>query len=700
MQSAVNVAESKKIQYLITPFRQMKGTPAFAILPGSYRIEGAQPKGEYKIPITNGRSIYYLLVSADGYGVDAKGWVEVVNGFATIKLNLNLANEKYVLLVFPRLTESKLPDYWEGFDTSRDELLSSLRSTKFGEGFRGILNPLGTPESWTIPQGGFVPDTEMFRLEFQSFLESKYNKNIENLVRSWRLKAFEIDTFKQAARMVALFSKTRGVDRLFDPQSEAMIPVEMRDSNYWTDVQTVINNAALRRNSRLAESIRRTINVPVIFEWLGWSPVYDSLKPAGNGLAMKANGGGPDGTQILAQGTSSFLAWENRGWFLMSSFRGFENPENAMNLLSDSVGLGAKGWYFNLDEIIDYSFIERFQSQIRAMPTIANEFPKALYYPENARFPADTMRLPAGFWWIPTPAAGNRIEYGYGYEGYKHNSTFASFIAIWRTNQPARVRLLCREPARLIFKSHDGNPIETKINKDSVELTLGTVPIMITGSDEIPVPADALDQLVQDYKLLSDFARKRGVNIDDPRYFFEDSYRKVKENPGGAFANMVENYRKMQIGVGAFWWKEAELADKSNFGDLLLSPACSEGRALLLSSPITPPANLGYFAEYVFRTNNPQECDFWIAGNFPKEVKPYVEILVGNLKLPLPERAVAGYGDSFNWYKIGRFTPAKGTTTITIRLAANAPVLRMSLDVILLTPFPFRPSGISMPVGY
>lgn len=697
---AVQAAEAKGLTYLLAPRKSAPESPAFLVQPGSFRIEGAQPKGQYKIPIKNGRSAYYLLVSSEGYGIDAKGWADVVDGFATIKLNLNVASEKYVLLVFPRVVISSLPDYWEGFDQARDEVLTALKNAGFGNGLRGIVNPFGTPEMWTSPQGGFVPDSEMFRLEFQAFLESKYHKDIDALARGWKLKAFEIETFKQASRMVAMFSKTRGVDRLLDPQSEALVPVDMRESNYWTDVQTVINNAAVRRTSRFAEAIRRTVDVPVIYDWLGWSPIYDGNKPSGDGLGMRSIGSGTDATQSLAVTTSTALAWQNRGWLLMTSATNYGDKQSLQNVISDSIALGAKGWFLPLGDANDFLGFKEISDQIHQDASISSISPRPLFYPENARFPANTMRLPAGYWWLPTPAAGNRIEYGSGYEAYRHEAPYGTFFAIWRTNQPAKIRLLCREPSKLIFRTHDGLPIETKVLKDSVELTLGTIPIVMTGNNEIPVPADAMEQLVQDYKLLSDYARKRGINIDDPRFFFEDAYRKAKENPGLAFADMMENYRKMQIGTGAFWWKEAELPEKSNFGDLLLSPALSEEKALLLSTSIAPPTNTGYFAEYQFRTDNAQECDLWIAGNFPAQIVPFVEIQAGSQRFTLPERAFAGYGDSFNWYKVGRFLPNKGTTTITIRVAPNAPIYRLSLDVILLTPFAFRPSGISMPIGY
>ncbi|MCH8273210.1 MAG: hypothetical protein IH851_00265 [Armatimonadetes bacterium] len=705
---AIEAAESAGLRYLVTPNEPAPRAPAFLIRPQSYRIQNAEKDGEYRIPLPGGRSVYYLLLTNQNFSIADKGWTDVIDGVATVRLNVRYASRGYLLLVYPRLIRSEMTDYWERFDARRDELLGRLRDAPFGPGLRGIVNPLGRVEQWTPARGGLVPDSELFRLEFRAYLETKY-RNVDRLTTAWRMRVALIDSFEAAARLVALFSHSRGLDRLWDPQNDIFIPVDRSRSAYWSDVQTVIENAASRRTRRLAASIRRVLNVPVVYEWKGWSPVYGSAEPSGDGLGMTAVGTGLQPTEkYAAYAASTMLSWGHKGWLLATDLAASEDggpyPEERYlrSAILDTVELGAKGWFVRWTGGPETEWLPRIAAEMERDASLAVRSLRALFYPENARHPANTMRLPGGTWWLPTPAAGNRLDLGDRYEAYRHVAPFATFTAIWRPEGEVRVRLLMKEPEKATVVSFDGNPVEVKVRKDSLELLLGPLPTLIMGTDEIPVPSDALDSVKADYRALVKEAQRKGVDIGDSQFMFnyEADAKRFKANPGASFTTMVEELRKIQRDVGAFIWVEGESvkSEATNFGYLEQTPGCSGEESLVLDTTLRPDTN-GYYATYRFIVRQDvQDAELWIAARVPEEVRSSVTIEVrGGATLQLPDYPEAGYGPGYAWYRVGNLLLRPGMHEITVRVWPGAPYYQVAIDALLLIPVPFKPSGPRLP---
>ncbi|HWP31240.1 MAG TPA: hypothetical protein VNK96_05910 [Fimbriimonadales bacterium] len=699
----IESCEAKSFRYLWLDNRKAPRAPAFLIRPESYRITGAGPQGDYRIPVPNGRSVFYIVVSNQGDVAETHGWADVVDGYARIRYQLKVGGGEYTVLLYPRVEQSSLTDYWEKFDQRRDAFLAKLNQTKFGAGLRGFVNPLGQVEIWNAAEG-YVPDSEIFRLQFEAYLKERYQNDIYRLIRAWKLDTAEIETFKQAARFVALFSSVRGVDKFLDPQTGSLFSCDPKTSGYWNDIKTVIDNAARNRMKRFAEAIRRIHNVPIIIEWNGWAAVYDTRDLAGDGLGMRAIGIALSPIEHYAGGAcSTTLAWNHRSWLVATDLRVLENgkpypdEQSLRSVILDTAELGAKGWYVKWTGGYEADWLKNILQEISRDETFLTRLPRALFYPENARHPATTMRLPGNVWWLPTPESGNRLELGENYEGYRHVAPFATYTVIWRTDTAAKVRLVMREPSKAKFSTPDGLPIESKIVKGLPELVIGTYPVVITGTEEVPVPQDAIDGALAEFQDLTNEAKRLGVDISDLKFFFTDAHRRIQENPPAAFEQMVANLRAIALRVRPLSWIEGESAEENNFGYVMTSAACSNGKALALDSAI-PPTTEGFYATYRFNVPTERDVEIWLAARIPEDLRQFVSFEFGSENVfGIPDTAQSLYGTDFGWYRLGKITVRPGNHKIRIRLSPNAPSWKIAIDAIFLTPFSFKPSGPRMP---
>jgi hypothetical protein len=697
----VTQAESLGMRYLLAVQDPAPRAPGFIVQPSAYRIDKVPRQAEYSIPIPNGRSVFFVLLSNPDFSIANKGWAEVSNGTARISVHETISGQGFLLLLYPRVESSDITDYWERFDKQRDLVLGRLRAANLGKGLRGIVNPLGRPAMWTSYEGGFVPDSVAFRMEFETYLRTKYKDTVA-VERAWRMTAPDLKSFEVAARLVPLFNRNRGVDALLDPTNGTLISVDRSGCSYWRDLQTIIENDASRRTSRLSLAIRQIADVPVVYEWSGWSPVYDSREPSGVGIGMSAIGIGLDPIESnAAQAASTAISWGGMRWLLATEMRTSDGkPYTAeaplRNAIADTMELGAKGWFIRWSGGSEAPWLRAMEGEIAADFSLAGRAPRAVFYPENARNPAMTMRLPGGVWWLPTPAAGDRLEVGPEYEAYRHSAGFGSFVAIWRLGSPAKVRLRFSLPERVLLTRHDGSPVDAKIVRDGIELTMDNLPILIRGTDEIPIPQDSIDLARADYLSMVSLAKKQAVDIGNFRFAFDDGVRSLDRNPGASFVKMTQALRDIEAKVAPFTWIEGESPSENAIGELLNSAACSGGKTLRIRTPLRPGPE-GYSVTYRFKRNDDTECELWIAARIPDAARAFITCEVGGLTVQLPRDPESGFGDGYAWYRLGKVTMRKGVQSVTLRISPNSPIYDISIDALLITPLEFRPLGPRMP---
>lgn len=692
------------LKFFIGPNEDAPTAPAIMVRPQTYRVSGLTPKQSVTFSLPHARSAYYTLISEKDFGIVAKGWIDITNNTFELKLDQPQSSPPLLLLVYPRVSSSPIPDYWEQFDARRDRLLKRIRDTDMGSLLRGYVSPMGKVERYVDYTGGILPDSSLFRLEFEAHLRKKY-RDVNTLMREWKTLTPDIRSFQMAARLIPLFSRTRGLERLLDPETDRLIPVNKETCAFWQDVQSVIESASARRATRLATAIRQITDVPVIYEWHGWAPLYDSRDPSGQGIGMIMKGTGLEAVDRgPASVAASVLAWQSRTWVMAtdlsySSSSSYPEMRLLATALLDTLELGARGWFVQWTQGTETDSLVTFRNQVQSDPSLGVRTPSALFYPENARWPANTMRLPGGIWWLPTPAAGNRFDLGSRYEGYRHAAAFADFSVIWSTGGSVKTRLLYSDPGKVSIFSVDGQPVPMRVAKDAIEIMVDTSPIIIRGTDEAPVPADAVQETIEVFRNLTEQAKRMGIDTAQVRFIFDDATRQVSRNPSKGFVAMRQALKQLTLLISPYIYIEAENPLSTNWGEAIEATSCSSGRALSLQTSIQPHAE-GYYATYAFRPRVFEPIhEVWIAAKIPENIRDKVSATLGaGNTMYLSESGRGAYGDGFAWYRLGRVNLAPGEAKLSIRIANGATNYEIILDAILIAPPGVLPDGPEPPL--
>ena len=697
LKAIIRQAEANGMRYLLSLEEKAPAAPAFLVDPAGHRIEKVSAKADITVPLPGARSVFYLILNSNDYSVAAKGWSEVTGGSARLTLSLPASESGYVALLYPRLLESAVPDYWELLDLRRDTMLAKLSQAGLGPGLRGVLNPFGNANSWTLPEGNVIPDSAMFRLEFQAYLQEKY-KTVPQLELAWKLTRRDLDSFATASRLVPLFGESRGVEAFFDPESTELVYASRYQNAYWSDIRTVIATAALRRTGRIAKAVRQVADVPVIYEWKDWSAVQYRETPSGDGIGMIARGIAMDPLEKFAAPTAATaLVWNARRWLIATDITGpFEEEKQLRDVITQTLGLGSKAWFIRYRNGSEGKWISALNAEAESSPATATETPRAFFYPLNARYPANTMLLPGNVWWLPVPVAGERLDLGPNYEGYRLKASFGEFTALWRTDAPTKVKLRFTEPSVVSIRRYDGSPADMKLVKEGIELIVDTMPMIITGTTELPAPIDAIDLLRADFRALTREAQAKRINTGSTQFAFDDAFRGMERSPGAAFGKMIEVYNELTLKVAPFTWIEGEASNETNFGEVVQDAAASNKRALSLNTTMKPPAE-GYIARYKFSSLPEVEvAEIWISAAVPENIRSHVKFNVGDVTLSALADPQYSGGD-FAWYNLGKVTLRNGQYVLTVTVPEGAPEYKMKIDSVLITPIPFKPNGPKIP---
>jgi len=700
---AVAAAERNGCRYVVSISSPMGTVAGWGCAAERLRVVHVSHRTRVIAAMPEASRVFYV-VAGPGGTVTAKGWASIVEGRAFVETDLDVAGVAYTIYFYPLRPRTELPDYWEGLDAQRDRLLVQSKNANFGPGLRGVLNPFGRVEAYTPQEAGVVPDSVSFRIEFEQYLRTKYS-TMDALARAWQINVLSLRDFDEAARLIPLFSRYTGVDGFLDPASDSVLSARREGSKFWDDLQTVVESAAVRRAKRLASALKSVVNVPVLFEWAGWSSLHERRDIPGEGIAIPSVGAGADAISgRTGYAASSALAWGSRGWFIAPDVRfadsdaPFPTEAQLRSAISNLVDLGVKAWYIHATSQEEISWIRQLNSEAQMDRTLADRSARAIFYPINARFPADTMRLPGGAWWLPTPAAGDRIDLGARYEAYRLAAPYDSHIALWSVGGPRRTRLLVPNPQSVTILSVSGAALDSKVEKDGISLTLPSEPVLIFGAETTPVPQDALAELTDAEKALTAEAIRRGADITEERFLFADGLRKAKNSPGAALSQMQEAIRRIAAKVSPYVWREGERPTETDYGFRISSGGCSQGAALRLVSGLPLPAS-GMRATYRIESRGSQdEHAIWVAAKVPKETRPFVRVeFKGGASYPLGTLPIAEYGDGYGWYQVGKVVLPRGSYDLSVVVAPDAPTADVSVDVVLLTPQPFRPSGPRMP---
>jgi hypothetical protein len=694
-----------KMRFLIRVDSLAPMAKGFAVEPQGYRITGLTKAQTVSVEIPGATSALVVLANkADGQIVTSER-VPIVKGMLLYDAKPG-AEVDHVLLIYPEMTSLEQPDFWEDLDSERDTLLGSLKRHAPGVGLRGIVNPMGRSLALPGRQPTFVPTSPYFRMEFRNYLEEKY-KSVETLMKTWSISSSElavlddqkkmIATFDQFARLIPLWTQSRGVGAMLDPTTNKLYTCDNKRSKAWEDISSVINEAGDRRFSRLVPDVRGVADVPVIQDWLGWAAPYEARRPSVDGIGMRASG---TTQSVLAdsgsRATSSILRWTTRGWLVTTDLEigsASDGPAQLPSVMDLLDSLGAKGIFVHADTPALVKAVAAEASKRSTDTSQSTSSPLPVFFPENAYNPAVPQRLPGGHWWLPCPADGDRLDLGsmfYAYRLKLDNGT----VALW-ARKPGRYRIRMTNPKTAKFQTLDGSSPEPKFAKGGVEISLTEVPLLITGTDELPVPEAAFVETVARITTMIAVSQRSHQEIGEEQMSSHDLISAFDRNPGGSFDQLRKVYWRLVSRVAPYCWIEGERAADTNFSEVLTIPGCSGGEVLALRTLI-PPTTAGFYAEYQVPVKTRADQDLWIAAKVPLERRGDISVAAGGQVMHLTGDPVSLYGSGFGWYKLGttRFAGNLSKVRIQVDSPGNAEI---AIDAILVTPDPFQPGGVVPP---
>ncbi len=690
---AIKALEGNSMRYLLEISSLAPMAKGYAVEPQAYSISGITTPRKIEATIPGATSALTILITKRDNNVEKVTRQALENG--RLSLDVRPLNDlDHILLIYPEMRSTQQPDLWESLDEHRDTLVTSLKTNPPGPGLRGIVNPLGRTFALAKPENRFVPTNAYFRFELRTYLEKKY-RNVEVAQRAWSMSSNQLKTFDDLARLCPLWSGSKGVSELWDPSTDQLIPCDSKRSTIWTDIRDVIEAAGARRYQRLTTAIRQAVDVPVVQEWSGWASAYEGESVAVDGIGARISGSSPtQQIESASRAASTVYRWKKPGWLLATEI---ENPEPAQfpALVDDLASLGMRGWYVKNASKELLATLSALASQKAADTSLPAFSSSAVFFPENAWNPANAQRLPGGSWWLPSPASGNRVDLGTAFSGYRLVDGANSVFAIWSNNGPVRVKLRSAKAKQLTFVSVDGAEVKPRIVKGGVEVSIGTVPLLISGTEDIPVPEPSVQETIARFAALRKFAEDRRIDMMEERYGFGDALAGLDVNPGGSYMSMRQWYWRLGGRFAAYTWIEAEFSKNHNFSEAQVKLGTSNSYVLNLKTTLEAYAQ-SYYADYSFLGRSEEELEVWVAGRIPASARSFVGVNVGGQVLTVQGEGLSAYGDGFAWYRLGTTRIVPGTNKL--RLTVDAPQgADLSIDTILLFPGSYRPNGVIPP---
>ncbi|MFN3730234.1 MAG: hypothetical protein ACK4XJ_11015 [Fimbriimonadaceae bacterium] len=689
--------EEARLRYVIEIGSLGPSAQGIAVEPESYRMDGIDGARQIILRLPGATSALVILASNNDATINFKGRFPVENGILTASVDPKVHIE-HTMLIFPETTGGALPDYWDRFDDHRDGLLSVLRDKRPGPGLRGIVNPGGVVSRLVDLNPSYVPTSPAFRIELANFIQEKYT-SVDTLTKGWAMRQSDQLKFEEFARLVPLWSETRGVGQLWDPVTDRLYPADRRRSAIWTDIRQVIARAANRRMRNLVNAIRAEVDVPVMQEWMGWSSMVEGRGNVMDGIGVRAVGSSPNALiETMAPAAGTILRWSRPGWLIATRVdlgSDLVDDESLQRIVEILGGIGTRGFFVrtqsaNQDRIVASTSLHGS----RAFADLGRITP--LFFPENAANPAVAMQLPGGRWWLPSPIRGNRIDFGDTYDGYRYEDFGETTTVMWRNAAPARVKLRAPDPKAVSIASIDGSDLQPRLHRNSIEVTLGPSPVIITGVKEPPVPEDAYTATKTSFEAMSREAETKKLNVVELQHYYRQATTEFDDTPWTSFTLLRTMWWRLNEALGNYVWAEFETVRDHNFSEVMPDHSASGGNVLSLRSALASPEN-GHYAEFLMPVRSNQDQEVWLAARIPPGLERFVQVTVGGQVLQPEGPSVGRYGSGFGWYRLGTTRVAGASTRVRLQVDAPA-AAAMSFDAILFTPDRFVPNGVRMPV--
>ena len=699
--TAVDAAEANGQRYLVRVSSLAPGTSGVAVDPASYRVAGLVGPTHVDIPLPGAsRALVVVALKRDGTVLHSDT-VDTKEGRLVYDTGVQPELES-VVLIYPQTDRLEMPDLWERLDRHRDSLLARLRGARFGVGLRGVVNPLGRTLSLPGRDLRGVPTSPAFQAELASILEKKHT-TVEGTMAAWSLGSSALSAYTEGpngksvlktrfidlARLVPLWSGTRGVSSMWDPGSGHLFACDRDKSRAWEDIREAVAQAASRRARRLCAAIRSVVDVPVVQEWNGWAGITEDRTSAFDGMAARVSGETTsDWLDSGARAVSTVARWSTPGWLVVTDDA---VPSKELEpSFDDLANLGLRAVFVDSPAATIAPLAAR-----RAIAPPPDSPVDALFYPENATNPAAVQRLPGNRWWLPTPDDGNRLDLGDQFYGYRVVTPTGIRVVMW-AKTPGRYLLRMKNPLGVTVTALDGTDPDPKKTKEGLTVTMGEMPATFDGLSEIPIPDVAVKETLDRFAallLLTDGTRRVGT---DERFSFRQAASALNDNPGANYGMMRAQLRRLASLLTNIAWIEAETSLDTTFSEVAPLPGASNDQALVLRALLPPPE--GFTASYNVPVVNRDAVEMWVAARLSPQRRRELEASVGGGTLFATEAPISSYGAGFAWYHMGTTRLTGGMAKVELRMRSGVGS-EAAIDAIVFAPSGWRPNGVRYPTG-
>jgi hypothetical protein len=632
---------------------------------------------------------------------------------------------RVVANLFPRKSlpagNGTLPDIWSQYDAYRDKTLTALSGIKFGKGLRFFLDPLARRIGFQGEADYLVPDSEAFRLEFESFLARRY-PNFAELKQGWGVTEGDFTKHEQLARLMPLWANDRGIPYFYDVISNNTYRVlDTRQSRWWQDFIECRNESVTYAMNAMATALKRQIaEVPVVYTWTQMHPMFLSAPKAdgydGLGITVNASGSalltrtlGPAYSSAEQSGRTLWsvatevvgtpaavtrAAGPNEGsqnGTAAAENGGYGSQTELFTTLDGLRRIGVKGFFaegfqtnpsdaqqgvtdwMTKPERLDW--LREYATRIEREPNAARYAPRVLFFPQTAPGPARIGLVPGttNVYWLNAFTRGEILDWWPSYSGYIiRNGDAPPETVLVSLQGPRKTHLQVPDPKQVRAFTPDGDPVPLKIQgKDIIEVTLDTTPVIFrTGgpNGQRLVPKEAAEDILGQLGVLVQKAIAQKLPaIDAERAALDRATTafKTHRDYDTAYTFARSSLDGLTFLVAPYIWLEGELTYQRahTFNEIAPHVEASGGGYLRLSTP-NAPSRIGYGAPYVFDVPEDGSYTLWLAGTVPGPNTSPIRWRINTE----PEREVANptpqgplyLGDRFGWIQLGTVNLQKG----------------------------------------
>jgi hypothetical protein len=722
----------------------------YVVRPGAFRQVVPAGGGDLKFTVPDAVSGVYFTVGTRGGDVREEGEAKVESDSLRVPTKADaepsvndLARQTVALLIPERVytpgnrasaNEIGISNLWEGFDSYRDNVITTFSGVRFGKGFRFLCDPLPANMALTESFARFIPSSEAFRTEWAAYLGKKY-RSLPNVITSWGITEPRITSFDDVAKLLPLWSGEKGISSFYNTGNKERLSAATTRSAFWSDLSAFKAESVRDYMNSLAVTLKRTVaDVPVVYRngnGEGWNELFASLPPTHgfDGLGIVAYGRGSGlGTRSAAYTLAQASESPKTVWLPVlgtasgtdatgkdgGGYDGKVSLTGSFDWLRES---GAKGFFVSgvrittpfpnavdlssvpdqLDWLRDYATVlDSTGMRTRLESVGASQAPSAVFYPRRELTDLSPTTLSVGGgWWLPTSRAGQFYYFGATGRAYGMEEPGAGMVYyLWNPKETRRVSINVPKTA-LSDKSASrvawSTNAQGEIKKQTLYLTIGPEPVRLLNYPIIPVPQEAYPEARLEAEGLLKAAKaakeqeagKLSMNLNSIRY--------QKENPYPGLQETLSFLEQLKFQQRRYYWQDAELPDEAHsFDETSVKPGASGGRVLRVDArPDSAPAMARYNIN--FADDTPREV--WVAMSPDSLISLRLDgrPLVNDATIPQKIGNLFADG-ALVWTRFGSATIPRGPHVLEVR--ADGPAL---VDAILLTRDPFTPDGANPP---